>query len=39
MLMRDAGAVTVLNKDNLLDRLYPAIVGEGMLSKSNSHLQ
>lgn len=36
--MRDAGAATVLNKENLLETLYPAIIEEGMLNKINAHL-
>ena len=36
--MRDAGAATVLNKEDLLDSLYPTIIEEGMLSKINSRV-
>jgi DNA-binding NarL/FixJ family response regulator len=36
MAMRDAGAATVLSKQDLLDRLYPAIIEEAMLSKISS---
>jgi two-component system response regulator DegU len=36
--MRSAGAATMLNKDNLLTTLYPAIIEETMLNKISSHL-
>jgi DNA-binding NarL/FixJ family response regulator len=36
--MQDAGAATVLNKENLLETLYPVIVEEGMLTKISAHL-
>jgi DNA-binding NarL/FixJ family response regulator len=36
--MRTAGAAIVLNKGDILERLYPAIVEEGMLSKIAAHL-
>ena len=38
MAMRDAGAATVLHKEDLLEFLYSTIIEEGMLSKINSHL-
>jgi DNA-binding NarL/FixJ family response regulator len=36
MAMRDAGAATVLSKQDLLDSLYAAIIEETMLSKISS---
>jgi hypothetical protein len=37
--MRDAGAATVLNKGDLLDTLYPAIIGRGHAERNGlSHL-
>jgi DNA-binding NarL/FixJ family response regulator len=36
--MLDAGAATVLSKENLLETLYPAIIEEGMLTKISAHL-
>lgn len=39
MAMRAAGAATVLNKEDLLDSLYPTIIEEGMLSKISSRVR
>jgi DNA-binding NarL/FixJ family response regulator len=36
--MRDAGAATVLNKTDLLNMLYPAIIEECMLAKITAHI-
>ena len=36
--MLDAGAATVLSKENLLETLYPAIIEEGMFTKISAHL-
>ena len=38
MAMRDAGAATVLNKEDLLDNLYPTIIEEGMMNKISSRV-
>jgi DNA-binding NarL/FixJ family response regulator len=37
--MRHAGAATVLSKDDLLQRLYPAIIEEAALNKITSYLE
>jgi DNA-binding NarL/FixJ family response regulator len=39
MAMRDAGAATVLNKEDLLENLYSTIIEEGMVSKICSRMR
>ena len=38
LAMRDAGAVTVLNKGDIMERLYPTIIEECTVSKIEAHL-